>query len=233
MVRRLGVYGAVAAMVALVMALAACGSREVIKEVPVEVVVEREVIREVQVPGKTVVVEKEVVKEVQVPGETIVVEKEVVREVQVPGETVVVEKEVVKEVPVEVVVEREVVKVVEVPVEVVVEKEVVREVEKMVVVEVVKEVEVSTPSTSPAPTTKSGGTPPATTFQDYQRERFVSAAQDAVSTFSLDTDRTSYYLALNWARTGYKVEPDSVRAEEWINAFDYQYEAPADAPRST
>ena len=226
MVRRLGVYGAVAAMVALVMALAACGSREVIKEVPVEVVVEREVIREVQVPGKTVVVEKEVVKEVQVPGETIVVEKEVVREVQVPGETVVMEKEVVKEVPVEVVVEREVVKVVEVPVEVVVEKEVVREVEKMVVVEVVKEVEVSTPSTSPAPTTKSGGTPPATTFQDYQRERFVSAAQDAVSTFSLDTDRTSYYLALNWARTGYKVEPDSVRAEEWINAFNYGYEAP-------
>ena len=226
MVRRLGVYGAVAAMVALVMALAACGSREVIKEVPVEVVVEREVIREVQVPGKTVVVEKEVVKEVQVPGETIVVEKEVVREVQVPGETVVVEKEVVKEVPVEVVVEREVVKVVEVPVEVVVEKEVVREVEKMVVVEVVKEVEVSTPSTSPAPTTKSGGTPPATTFQDYQRKRFVSAAQDAVSTFSLDTDRTSYYLALNWARTGYKVEPDSVRAEEWINAFNYGYEAP-------
>ena len=50
--------------------------------------------------------------------------------------------------------------------------------------------------------------------------------EDAVSTFSLDTDRTSYHLALNWARTGYRVEPDSVRAEEWINAFNYGYEPP-------
>ena len=54
----------------------------------------------------------------------------------------------------------------------------------------------------------------------------MSAAVDNVSTFSLDTDRTSYYLALNWARTGYKVEPDSVRAEEWINAFNYNYQRP-------
>ena len=54
----------------------------------------------------------------------------------------------------------------------------------------------------------------------------MSTAADAVSTFSLDTDRTSYYLALNWARAEYEVEPDSVRAEEWINAFDYQYDPP-------
>ena len=54
----------------------------------------------------------------------------------------------------------------------------------------------------------------------------MSTAADAVSTFSLDTDRTSYYLALNWARAGYEVDPDSVRAEEWINAFDYQYDPP-------
>lgn len=52
--------------------------------------------------GETVIVEKEVIKEVEVPGETIVIEKEVVKEVEVPGETVVVEKEVVKEVIVEV-----------------------------------------------------------------------------------------------------------------------------------
>ena len=49
-----------------------------------------------------------------------------------------------------------------------------------------------------------------------------------MSTFSLDTDRTSYQLALSWLQEGYDIEPDSVRAEEWINAFDYQYEAPAD-----
>ena len=68
--------------------------------------------------------------------------------------------------------------------------------------------------------------PPATTFRDYARERFVSAAVDNLSTFSLDTDRTSYFLALNWARNGYEVDPDSVRAEEWINAFNYGYEQP-------
>ena len=68
-----------------------------------------------------------------------------------------------------------------------------------------------------------GGTPPDTTFRDYGRQPFVAASEDNVSTFSLDTDRTSYYLALNWARNGYEVDPDSVRAEEWINAFDYRY----------
>ena len=70
--------------------------------------------------------------------------------------------------------------------------------------------------------------PGATTFQDYTRQPAVATSEDAVSTFSLDTDRTSYHLALNWAREGYEVEPDSVRAEEWINAFDYRYDPPSD-----
>ena len=50
--------------------------------------------------------------------------------------------------------------------------------------------------------------------------------QDSVSTFSLDTDRTSFQLALNWARSGYDVDPDSVRSEEWVNAFNYGYKQP-------
>jgi len=69
-----------------------------------------------------VVVEKEVVRTVEVPGETVVVEKEVVVVKEVPVEVVVV-KEVIKEVEVEVVVEKEVV------------KEIVREVIKIVEVE--------------------------------------------------------------------------------------------------
>lgn len=69
--------------------------------------------------------------------------------------------------------------------------------------------------------------PSDTTFKDYQQSGFVPTSQDTTSTFSLDTDRTSYQLALNWAREGYEVEPDSVRAEEWINAFDYEYPHPA------
>ena len=72
------------------------------------------------------------------------------------------------------------------------------------------------------------GRPGATTFRDYGRLPFVSTAEDAVSTFSLDTDRTSFQLALNWARSGYEVAPDSVRAEEWVNSFDYGYKPPSD-----
>ena len=68
--------------------------------------------------------------------------------------------------------------------------------------------------------------PPDTTFRNYGRTPFVKADTDAVSTFSLDTDRTSYFLALTWAQNGYTVEPDSVRAEEWVNAFDYGYDLP-------
>ena len=97
-----------AAAIAMLLLLAACASESAAPAATPQVV---EVIKEV-------VVEKEVVKEVEVPGETVVVEKEVVKEVEVAGETVVVEKEVVKEVEVEVVVEKEVIK------EVVVEKEV-------------------------------------------------------------------------------------------------------------
>ena len=83
--------------------------------------------------------------------------------------------------------------------------------------------------TAPAAGSSAGtatATPAATNFRDYLRTRAVSTDADAVSTFSLDTDRTSFQLALNWVNSGYAVEPDSVRAEEWINAFDYQYDQP-------
>ena len=55
----------------------------------------------------------------------------------------------------------------------------------------------------------------------------MDTLEDNISTFSLDTDRTSYHLALGWARNGFDVEPDSVRAEEWINAFNYDYAQPS------
>ncbi|MDE2822760.1 MAG: von Willebrand factor type A domain-containing protein, partial [Chloroflexota bacterium] len=68
--------------------------------------------------------------------------------------------------------------------------------------------------------------PGATTFEDNQRTTTTRTVQDSVSTFSLDTDRTSFQLALNWAQSGYEIDPDSVRSEEWVNAFDYQYGQP-------
>ena len=77
------------------------------------------------------------------------------------------------------------------------------------------------------PTISRDPAPSATTFKDYERSEFAPTSEDNVSTFSLDTDRTSFQLALNWARSGHTVEPDSVRAEEWINAFNYGYDPPA------
>jgi peptide/nickel transport system substrate-binding protein len=88
---------AVSAAMMLVLA-AACGETKTI-EVPGEtVVVTKEVIKTIEVPGQTIT--KEVIKEVAVPGETIVVEKEVVKTIEVPGQTILVEKEVVKTVEV-------------------------------------------------------------------------------------------------------------------------------------
>ena len=70
------------------------------------------------------------------------------------------------------------------------------------------------PSVTTAPEASSGRSsapaPPAVTFREYQRQPFVAASEDNVSTFSLDTDRTSFQLALNWARSGFVIDPDSV-----------------------
>ena len=90
----------------------------------------------------------------------------------------------------------------------------------------------SSPVATPVPivrveTQVAPAAPPAsTTFRDYERSQFASTQVDSVSTFSLDADRTSFQLALNWAWSGHAVDPDSVRAEEWINAFGYGYNPP-------
>ena len=89
---------------AAVLAIACASEPEVIVK---EVVVEKEVVKEVEVPGQTVV--KEVVQTVEVPGETVVVTETV----EVPGETIVVTETVVQtvEVPGETVVVTETVEV--------------------------------------------------------------------------------------------------------------------------
>lgn len=67
MMNRVGkaLFVSIMAAVTALLLLAAC-TREVVKEVPVEVVVKEEVVKEVEIPGETIVVEKEVIKEVEV-----------------------------------------------------------------------------------------------------------------------------------------------------------------------
>ena len=148
----------------------------------------------------------EVIKEVQVPGETVVVEKEVVKEVQVAGELSMMSAPQAAPAP--------------------------TSAPMSAAAAPAQAAPQSAPQSSPPqPQSQSawgrqGSQPGATTFKDYERSPAVRASVDNVSTFSLDTDRTSFQLALNWARAGYDVEPDSVRSEEWVNAFDYRYEQP-------
>ena len=98
-------------LTALSMVALACSTEteivEVVKEVPVEVV--KEVVKEIEVEK---IVTQEVVKTVEVPGKTIVVEKDKPVYVTVPGKDKIVE--VVKEVKEVIEVEKEVIKVVEV-----------------------------------------------------------------------------------------------------------------------
>ena len=156
-------------------------------------------------------------------GQDIVVEKEVPVVIE---KEVVVEKVVTVEIPV--VVERVVERLPVLAVEAPARAPAPAPTRRPVVVE--KAVAASRPAATPA-TRRSAGQPGTTTFQDAARQPLTATREDAVSTFSLDTDRTSFQLALNWARAGHRVDPKSVRAEEWVNAFDYGYAAPRASDR--
>ena len=79
---------------------------------------------------------------------------------------------------------------------------------------------------SQEPQTPRRSLPGSTNFEDYATTGWRETLDDNTSTFSLDVDRTSYFLALNWVEAGYAIDPAAVRAEEWINAFNYNYELP-------
>ena len=60
--------------------------------------------------------------------------------------------------------------------------------------------------------------------------QLVTADADALSTFAIDVDTASYTYARRQLSSGLRVEPSTVRVEEWVNAFRYHLEAPKDAP---
>ncbi|MFN3219771.1 MAG: von Willebrand factor type A domain-containing protein [Acidimicrobiales bacterium] len=77
---------------------------------------------------------------------------------------------------------------------------------------------------SPAPTAEPDGN-----FADYGIRTFVDPSDDPLSTFALDVDTGSFSVARQWLRNGDRPPPESVRPEEYINAFDYRYDQPDDA----
>jgi Ca-activated chloride channel family protein len=65
-------------------------------------------------------------------------------------------------------------------------------------------------------------------FEDYGYRDFVPAAADPVSTFALDVDTGSYAVGRRFLDEGSLPPRESVRPEEYVNSFDYDYNAPRD-----
>jgi Ca-activated chloride channel family protein len=77
------------------------------------------------------------------------------------------------------------------------------------------------PVYEPAP-----GEIPGGTFVNHGVNPFVSAEEDRLSTFAIDVDTGSYTFARRFLRQGQAPAASSVRVEEWINAFHYDYAGP-------
>ena len=63
-------------------------------------------------------------------------------------------------------------------------------------------------------------------FEDVGVNPFYGVTERAVSTFSIDVDTASYTLARNYLNRGVLPPRSAVRTEEFVNFFDYAYEAP-------
>jgi Ca-activated chloride channel family protein len=66
------------------------------------------------------------------------------------------------------------------------------------------------------------------TFTDPGTNPFVATSDDARSTFGLDVDTGSYTVGRTFLTEGHRPDPASVRTEEWVNAFGYDYDPPGD-----
>ena len=65
-------------------------------------------------------------------------------------------------------------------------------------------------------------------FQEYGVRDFIETSRDPLSTFALDVDTGSYTITRRWLEEGVMPDPASVRVEEFVNAFDYDYRTPRD-----
>lgn len=63
-------------------------------------------------------------------------------------------------------------------------------------------------------------------FEDYGYRDFVAVSADPLSTFALDVDTGSYAIGRRFLDEGSLPPRESVRPEEYVNFFDYDYNAP-------
>lgn len=79
----------------------------------------------------------------------------------------------------------------------------------------------SAPSAGYAPIAQSGDQ-----YESPQENQQVQTAEQALSTFSIDVDTASYANARRYLRNGQLPPPNSIRVEEFINYFSYDYAGP-------
>jgi Ca-activated chloride channel homolog len=65
-------------------------------------------------------------------------------------------------------------------------------------------------------------------FEDIKPNTVKLVSEEPVSTFSIDVDTASYAFVRRALNNGYLPQSDSVRIEEMINYFDYDYPLPKD-----
>ena len=65
-------------------------------------------------------------------------------------------------------------------------------------------------------------------FKGHGTNPFIDTEDDNYSTFAMDTDSASYAVMRRFLNDGNLPEPDSVRVEEFINAFNYNYTPPTE-----
>lgn len=65
-------------------------------------------------------------------------------------------------------------------------------------------------------------------FEDIKTNTVKLVSEEPVSTFSIDVDTSSYAFVRRALNSGYLPQADSVRIEEMINYFDYDYPLPRD-----
>ena len=63
-------------------------------------------------------------------------------------------------------------------------------------------------------------------FKDHGTHPFIDTEDDHFSTFGMDVDTASYSVMRRYIHEGSLPPPEAVRVEEFINAFDYNYEPP-------
>lgn len=62
--------------------------------------------------------------------------------------------------------------------------------------------------------------------KEAAKRPMLSTQAQPMSTFSIDVDTASYQMAKQLIQNGQRPDPLSIRAEEFINSFNYKYEAP-------